>query len=265
MTPDGTRLLVVQHDGSVTISELDSGTTVLRLPSPDGYTEPGVRRRAVTPDGLRFVVSSAHDLNLRDLSDGSVIASLPRFRDMNCFAVTADGRSVLAGSDDYRTRLWTPAESHEVTLPRGKWPRAPEPQTEIERLNRIDKHSVGPVRVDGGGRRALALYHGGAMEVWDLQSRRSEWVLHPHDEYVSEVFLTADGETAVTSSRDRTVKVWISRGMSWYARSKSMMARWSISSCTTERCCQSPMKTVRPSCGIWTRGEYQDALPQTVR
>ena len=64
------------------------------------------------------------------------------------------------------------------------------------------------VRVDGAGRRALSLYAGGAVEVWDLRNRRSELVLYPHDEHVTEVFLTADGETLVTSSWDRTVKVW---------------------------------------------------------
>ena len=131
VTPDGTCLLVVQADGSVIVSELDSGTTVLRLPSPDGYTAPGVRRIAVTADGLRFVVSSAHDLKLRDMYDGSVIASLPGFRDMNCFAVTADGRNILAGSDDHRTRLWTPGESQELTLPRSKLVWAAKPESEL--------------------------------------------------------------------------------------------------------------------------------------
>ena len=107
VTPDGTLLLMVEADGSVIISKLNRGTTVLRLPSPDGYVAVGQRWIAVTPDGLRFVASTAHDLKLRDLSDGTVfIASLPEFRDMSCFAVTADGRSVLAGSDDHRTRLW---------------------------------------------------------------------------------------------------------------------------------------------------------------
>jgi WD40 repeat protein len=208
LTPDGTRLLAVQADASVTISELSSGTTVLRLPSPDGHVVVGQRRIAVTADGLHFVVSSAHDLKLRDLSDGTVIASLPGFEDMNCFAVTADGRSVLAGSDDHRTRLWTPAESQELTLPRSKivWPDKPE--SEIDRLNPTDRESVGTIRVDRAGRRALALYQGGAVEVWNLRKRQSELVLYPHDERVTEVLLTADGDTAITSSSDRTVKIW---------------------------------------------------------
>ena len=209
VTPDGKRLLVVQSDGSVIISELDSGTTVMRLPSPDGDIAPGIRRIAVTPDGLGFVVSSARDdLRLRDLSDGTVTASLPGSQDVNCFAVTAGGRSVLVGSDDHRTRLWTPAESQELTLPRGKLVRVPKPESELERLNPFEKESVVKVRADGAGRRALALYADGAVEVWDLRNCRSELVLYPHGKRVIDVFLTADGNTAVTSSRDRTVKVW---------------------------------------------------------
>jgi WD40 repeat protein len=209
VTPDGRRLLVVQGDGSVIVSDLDSGTTLLRLPgAPDGYIAPGRRRIAVTPDGLRFVVASDHDLKLRDASDGTVMASLPGLQGVNCLAVTADGRSFLAGGDDHRTRLWTPATSQELTLPRGKLPRAPKPETEAERLNRVDKERVVDVRVDAAGRRALALYAGGAVEVWNLRNLRSELVLYPHDEDVTSVFLTADGDTAVTSSQDRTVKVW---------------------------------------------------------
>lgn len=209
VTPDGKRLLMVQADGSVIISELESGTTVLRLPSPDGAIAPGIRRIAVTPDGLRFVVSSAQDdLTLRDLSDGTVTASLPGSQDVNCFALTANGRSVLVGSDDHRTRLWTPEASQELTLPRGKLIRVPKPESELERLNPFDKESVVGVRIDGAGRRALALYADGAVEVWDLPNCRSELVLYPHDAPVRDVFLTADGDTAITSSRDRTVKVW---------------------------------------------------------
>ena len=209
LTPDGTRLLMVRHDGSVIISDLGSGATVLRLPEdPGGYVTPVRRRIAATPDGLGFIVASAHEVTLRDLSDGTVTASLPGLGGVTCLAVTADGRSVLVGSDDHRTRLWIPETSQELTLPRGKLAWAPKPETELQRLNPTDKERLVHVRVDGGGRRALALYAGGAVEVWDLQNRRSELVLYPHDDRATEVFLTADGDTAVTSSRDGTVKVW---------------------------------------------------------
>ena len=58
------------------------------------------------------------------------------------------------------------ATSQELTLPRGKLP-GPQPETEAERLDRVEKSADATVRVDvaGGG---LSLYAGGAVEVWDL-------------------------------------------------------------------------------------------------
>jgi WD40 repeat protein len=131
ISPDGNRLLAVGNDGIIRAWDLHSGKVVKTI--EDGI---GVTAVAFMSDGKRFICSPAfhggpapaipaaiagggfvpaappvadapYGLSLRDLATGKEIKQFGGHRNLvTCFAVSADGRRLIAGISDSSMRLW---------------------------------------------------------------------------------------------------------------------------------------------------------------
>ena len=132
---------------------------------------------------------------LRPLRPGLAPADSPLMRvleghrsGVNAVAVTADGRTVVSGSDDETVRVWDPASGQARTLEgHGGWVLA--------------------VAVTADGRTAVSGSEDGTVRVWDLATGAAR-VLKGHDGKVNAVAVTPDGHTAASGSEDGTVRVW---------------------------------------------------------
>jgi WD40 repeat protein len=105
-SPDGTRLAVLAHDGTVRVWDLTSGEGRL-LPCRD-YPNPGPRALAFAPDGLTLAVSGCpEELRLWDVTTGRRLA-VTREADMGaCFAaVSPDGNLVATACGTPDLHLW---------------------------------------------------------------------------------------------------------------------------------------------------------------
>ncbi len=110
--------------------------------------------------------------------------------DVNAVALSADGRTVVSGSDDGTVKVW---------------------EAETGRLRRsLEGHTkpVNAVALSADGRTVVSGSDDGTVKVWEAETGRLRRSLEGHTKPVNAVALSADGRTVVSGSRDNTVKVW---------------------------------------------------------
>ena len=110
--------------------------------------------------------------------------------EVNCVAVTADGRRAVSGASDNTMRVWD--------LEAGRY------------LATLEGHTgmVIGVAVTADGRRAVSGAADKTVRVWDLEAGRCLATLEGHTAMVYGVAVTADGRRAVSGAGDDTVRVW---------------------------------------------------------
>ncbi len=121
---------------------------------------------------------------------------------VNCFAISADGKRLISGSLDGSARLWD--------LETG---------VELERLAE-HKEAVWAVAISPDGKRALfslgmhqlngewTPITDHAIRYWDLEKRKLIRLLPGHTEDIRSLTFTADGRRALSASRDMTLRLW---------------------------------------------------------
>jgi WD40 repeat protein len=187
ITPDGTRAVSGNDDGTVRIWDLTTGRVQATL---TGHTRPAWSV-AITPDGSR-AVSGSSDGTVRvwNLANGGVQATLTgHTRPVWSVAVTPDGRRAVSGSSDGTVRIWDlAAEREQASLT-------------------SDDRQVFAVAITPDGTRVVS-GNGNDLQVWDLGARRARATLTGHTGEVFSVAVTPDGKYAVSGGSDGTVRIW---------------------------------------------------------
>jgi WD40 repeat protein len=190
ITPDGRRAVSSSLDGTARVWDLDKGETLRVLRSHSQ----SIQAVTITPDGRRAVTASAATLQVWDLERGTVIWTLKGHDgEVSAIALTPDGRRLLSASEDATLMIWD--------LERGM----------AHRTLGAPPWSLGRKMTTPDGRRGLQMDEvtaTGARVVVDADTFQDLYRLPGHTGAVWEVAVTADGQQAVSASRDKTLRVW---------------------------------------------------------
>jgi WD40 repeat protein len=182
------------------------GQCYLRQPSSgtDSHFHDGQYRRLTVhkaalagagflPDSQQ-VVSATRDGALRvwDIESGRETRRLETHaqEEVDCFAVTPNGRSAVTGNADFKLHLRDLASSKEL----------------LQLAGHNDK--IANVTFSSDGRRIVSASWDGTARLWDVQTARQVSVFRGHDARVLCVALSSDGKLAASCGADHSVRIW---------------------------------------------------------
>jgi WD40 repeat protein len=192
-SPDGSRILAGTTRGAVQIRDTATGVVVgTLLTHTFGRGHDGVRQISFTPDGARILTADGEVVRMWDAENYSS-ATLPKMalgeeEFATALAVTPDHSLVATGAR--ALHLWDTHSASEIGL-------AASGSAFIEAL------AFSP-----DSRLLAAGLVSGVITVYDVPSRRPVFTLTGHHARVTQVVFSADGKQIISSSLDRTVRVW---------------------------------------------------------
>ncbi|MDI9418460.1 MAG: CHAT domain-containing protein [Euryarchaeota archaeon] len=183
-SPDGSKVLTGNDEGTARIWDVSSGQEVHRLPHSDW-----VWAVAFSPDGSRALTGSLDGTaRIWDASSGQEYHRLAHDGPVLAVAFSPDGSRALTGSDDGTARIWDVSSGQEVY--------------------RLDHGGpVGAVAFSPDGSKALTGSHDGTARIWDASSGQEVYRLD-HGDRVGAVAFSPDGSKALTGSYDGTARIW---------------------------------------------------------
>lgn len=200
------RTVVVTRKGRFAITSAEDCTTrVWDLHAPDKPSADAhgrVKRLLALPDGMS-AISTGDDGQLRvwSVADGSCIKSMSGHdASPPGYLATTDSGEAVSGSNDRKVCRWNVATGRSVaTMP-------------AQQGSRVKSMSF-----DGQGRLAAVVLFDSTVTIWNIDTadvkcqliRRGERdASRVHSGGVNAVYLTRDGTTAITISKDATARVW---------------------------------------------------------
>ena len=197
-------------------------------------------RIALTPDGKRYVCTGFASVCLGDVETGKMLLSFgeaPSTRYYRCVAITADGSRAFVGADDKIARLFdlkTGKQLREFSghegpiqgvglLPGGKRAVSGSKDRtlriwELATGKQLAKLDVGEgiygMSLSPDGKTVAAGHfptdpeRPGTLRLWDIQNQKLVREFAGHTREVTYVSFSSDGKRLVSSSFDRTVRVW---------------------------------------------------------
>ncbi len=204
ITPDETKLLSGADDGTIRVWTLDTGVSMHVL---KGHAA-SVDSVAVTQDGRRGI-SASHDKTIRiwSLETGEELRVLEGHSGfVKSIAISPVTGQIISGSTDRTIRFWDTESTPGEQPPGGH------------------KAAVALLTISADGSRAISgtqigeliLWNSSAQEKSDNSVEFDKCKIAPriidrlggHTDRIHSLQMTADGERAVTGSRDRTLRVW---------------------------------------------------------
>jgi WD40 repeat protein len=186
-SPDGTRIVMVQEDGSAHFWDAKTGKDIGNLRGRDIW----VRFAVFSPDGTRIVTGWKDDTaRIWDAETGEQIAVLHGHeKGVLSAAFSPDGSRIVTGSFDSTTRIWNATTAKEIAVLRGQ-----------------DQSWVESVAFSPDGDRIVAAWLGGTR-ILDAQTGKEILVLRGSG-VANSVAFSPDGSRVVTASSDRTARIW---------------------------------------------------------
>ncbi len=210
--------VAISSDGQRAVSGCVNGTlrlwnfeTAQTLTVFEGHRS-DVECVAITPDGTR-VVSGSRDQTIRvwDMQTGleqQLLEGHAGF--VRSVAITRDGKQIVSASGDQTVRQWSLMSllndgSGENSVPRGDYQRGVPGQN-----LKAHPEPVRSVAISVDGSRALSSSRTSAPRVWAVSEDRVKGVLYGHTDLIRAMYLSPNGNRAITAggSRDRTLRIW---------------------------------------------------------
>ena len=180
--------------------------------------EDAVMSVAYSPDGRR-IISGSGDNTVRvwDAESGAALAVLRGHKShVNSVAYSPDGRRIISGAEDQTVRVWDAESGVELAVLRGHDGSVRSVAYSPDGCRIVSGAEDQTVRVwdaERGAELSAFLGHEGSVYVSSVMSgilRRGprKGVLLGHDECVTSVAYSPDGQRIVSGARDKTVRVW---------------------------------------------------------
>lgn len=197
--------VAVTADGSCAISGADDHTlrlwdlsTAECLWNSEGHTYGHVHSVALDRNGQRALWGEGTTPRLWDVATGECLRAFRgHTREVNCVALSADGRHAVSGADDHTLRLWELATG--------------------ECLRTFEGHESGvySVAMSEDGRWALSGSGDWSFRLWDLTTGECLRRFKEHSQPVDSVALSADRRLALSTcgsygvdKTSSTVRLW---------------------------------------------------------
>jgi WD40 repeat protein len=171
--------------GELTLWDVATHKPVWRVEQPHP-----VRALAWAPDGKTLLAAVGKEVLLIDPGSGASRGPLGQHdQDISCLALTADGRTLAAGSDKGAIRLWDVGTKKATrTIP-------------------ADTRRIHSLCFDPAGSRLVSASEGGA-QLWDVATGKMLPVLKHNNFFIPSAVFTPDGKGVVTAGYDGRARVW---------------------------------------------------------
>jgi WD40 repeat protein len=236
---DWIRAVAVLSDGETLVSASDDRTLrVWRIETgKEEYVasvHAWIRALVGLPGGKRVASVSDDRAVIWNLDSGTPESVLRNHRsEVNCIAVSPDGRLLVSGGNDRVLRVWSLDQGRSTRILRGHRAKVTSLSVTSDGKSVLSASADGSVllwdlghteespiaviaqRVNGiralttlpDGTRAIAASDDHNLHVWNLTDGK-ERVLEGHSDCVNAVAVTPDGHFAVSASDDSSLKVW---------------------------------------------------------
>jgi WD40 repeat protein len=197
VSPDGKLLATAGFDNLVKLWDINPDGTLKEKKVLTGHTAP-VYAVAFHPTDPKILASASQDKTGKvwDITDGKVKFDLKGHTDIvDTIAYSPDGKSLATASADKTVRLWNPAD--------GK---------ELKNLGAHDG-SVYTVAFSPDSKLLASAGSGkdNLVKIWDVKGQKELTQLKGHEQPVTSVVFSGN-EEVVTTSMDRTIRVWTTKG-----------------------------------------------------
>ncbi|GAA0647577.1 hypothetical protein GCM10010174_83660 [Kutzneria viridogrisea] len=182
LAASATRVVLGAGDGTVCVIDPRSGLVTGTLDGKAG------RVTAMSLAGKLITGTSDGTVRVWDLDTGQSTARLHTGGRVTAVALSADGHSAVTAAEDGTARVWNLSAMGESTA---------------------DRHSgqINAVAVTGQGR-AITASDDKSVRIWDTRTGELLNTLEEHQDWVTSVAVSTDGDRAATASYDRTARVW---------------------------------------------------------
>lgn len=231
LTPDGRVALLASEDTVAFLWDLIKGECIRVL---EGHFKE-VISVALSADG-KIAVTGSWDNTIRawDTSTGQCLRVLKGHTDyIESVAITADASMVLSASDDCTIRVWDIEKGLDESIEKrldyypGAAVRSADGRIEVKKRRDTDTievrnmttkrllYEICPLikpittlAISGDGRIIASSNDLGQIQVWDAQSGNNNFEIKAHDSGLWDVALSFDGCFAVSTGKDKQMKIW---------------------------------------------------------
>jgi WD40 repeat protein len=164
-----------------------------------GHTEQ-VRTVAFSPDSS-ILVSGGHDSEIKiwNLHTNKLIKSIPTQTGITSIAFSNNGNFFASASDDKTIKIWDSRDFHLLYTLEGH-----KGQILSVTFSPNDKFLVSGSGVDGFD----PTVQENSVNIWNLETKKSEQVLTGHDGWVWSVAISGNGKYIASASYDGSIRVW---------------------------------------------------------
>ena len=186
-SPDGRTVATTSDDDTVRIWNASSGESIQEFTWPNSDSRrPVARSLDFSSDGQLLLVTTPQAVELRQLSDGELLAT---HRRVSSCGFIPDTRYYYTASTSM-FRIYSM-----------------DSRTEVSQIGAETRPAFGGSVIDDTGR-FLACSQGPHVEVWNLRTSQLEATLRGHAGRINSIRFRHDGNQLVTSSDDETARVW---------------------------------------------------------